>query len=333
MGAAAALGIATVDGAYAALAVVAGATLAALLAPVADALRIASGVVLLVIAALTLAHALRGNGVVREAAPMRPAAAYALFLGITAVNPTTVVYFAAIVLGNQDLVSTAAEGVAFVLAAFVASASWQLALAGGGAPARPGRHRPARPPHHRRGVRPGHRRAGRPYDDVVTLPDGVTLRTAVVADAERRGPAAPGLLARGLRADHRPDGARASTCADEAGWAARWQAQIEAGFAPLLAVDAAGPRSGSRGAGTSRDEDVAGHPGAVRPLRPGGLARHRHRRRPPRRRGRRGPGVLVGAGGQRPGPTRSTGARASNPTVPAKRYEPLSAWEIRMARR
>ena len=133
VGAAAALGIATVDGAYAALAVVAGATLAVLLAPVATALRIASGVVLLVIAALTLAHALRGTLAVRDAAPMRPAAAYALFVGITAVNPTTVVYFAAIVLGNQDLVATAAESVAFVLAAFVASASWQLALAGGGA--------------------------------------------------------------------------------------------------------------------------------------------------------------------------------------------------------
>ena len=64
---------------------------------------------------------------------MHPGAAYLLFVGITAVNPTTVVYFAAIVLGNQHLVSTAAEGVVFVLAAFLASASWQLLLAGGGA--------------------------------------------------------------------------------------------------------------------------------------------------------------------------------------------------------
>ena len=64
---------------------------------------------------------------------MRPLAAFVLFFGITAVNPTTVVYFAAIVLGNQRLVSTAAEGAAFVAAAFVASASWQLTLACGGA--------------------------------------------------------------------------------------------------------------------------------------------------------------------------------------------------------
>ena len=46
VGAAAALGIATVDGVYAATAVVGGAALAGLLAPVADPLRIASGVVL-----------------------------------------------------------------------------------------------------------------------------------------------------------------------------------------------------------------------------------------------------------------------------------------------
>ena len=133
VGAAGALGIATVDGAYAALAVVAGAALAGLLAPVADALRITSALVLLVIAVLTLAHALRGAEPRREAAPMKPWAAYALFVAITAVNPATVVYFAAIVLGNQDLVSTAAEGAVFVLAAFVASAAWQLALATGGA--------------------------------------------------------------------------------------------------------------------------------------------------------------------------------------------------------
>jgi len=133
VGAAGALGIATVDGVYAALAVVAGAALSALLAPVATPLRVASGVVLLVIAALTAAHAVTTGGRARAAAPMRPARAYAVFVGVTAVNPTTVVYFAAVILGNRHLVSTPAEGVVFVLAAFVASASWQLALAGGGA--------------------------------------------------------------------------------------------------------------------------------------------------------------------------------------------------------
>ena len=133
VGAAGALGIATVDGGYAAVAVVAGAALSAVLTPVATPLRIASGAVLLAIAVLTAAHALATSGRPRSATPVGPARAYLLFVGITAVNPTTVVYFAAVVLGNRDLVDTPAQGAVFVVAAFVASASWQLLLAGGGA--------------------------------------------------------------------------------------------------------------------------------------------------------------------------------------------------------
>lgn len=133
VGAAAALGMATVDGGYALLAVVAGAAVADALEPVAHVLQVASGIVLLVIAALTAIHALGRTGGVREASAMRPLTAYLLFVGVTAVNPTTVVYFAAVVLGNQDLTSGPTQGVVFVVAAFAASASWQLALAGGGA--------------------------------------------------------------------------------------------------------------------------------------------------------------------------------------------------------
>jgi arginine exporter protein ArgO len=133
VGAAGALGIATVDGGYALLAVVAGAAIAAALAPVSHALTIASGIVLLVIAGLTAAHAVGTAGRVREVRPMSPRTAFVVFLGVTAVNPTTVVYFAAVVLGNQHLVSNAVEGLVFVVAAFLASASWQLLLAGGGA--------------------------------------------------------------------------------------------------------------------------------------------------------------------------------------------------------
>ena len=48
-------------------------------------------------------------------------------------NPTTIVYFAALVLGRQATgTDGAAAGVVFVVAAFVASASWQLLLAGSG---------------------------------------------------------------------------------------------------------------------------------------------------------------------------------------------------------
>ncbi|MFC6288014.1 LysE family transporter [Nocardioides sp. GCM10027113] len=136
VGASAALGIATVDGAYATVAVLGGAAAAALLAPVAEPLRLVSAAVLLVIAALTAWHAVARAQ--RGPAPGRtptlgPGRAYGLFLGLTAVNPTTVVYFAAIVLANRALVAGPAEATVFVVAAFAASASWQLALAGGGA--------------------------------------------------------------------------------------------------------------------------------------------------------------------------------------------------------
>jgi arginine exporter protein ArgO len=132
VGAAGALGVASVDGAYATLAVVAGAALSALLDPVATPLRIASGLVLLAVAALTAVHAVGTGGRARGTTILGPGRAYAVFVALTAVNPTTVVYFAAVVLGNRHLVSTPAEGVVFVLAAFAASASWQLVLAGGG---------------------------------------------------------------------------------------------------------------------------------------------------------------------------------------------------------
>ena len=129
VGSAAALGVATVDGVYAAAAVLGGAALAGLLAPVADALRVVSGLVLLGIAALTALHAWsRGSSPARSGRVVGPRAAYLLFVGITAVNPTTVVYFAAVVLGNRDLVDGPMEGLVFVAAAL-----WQLGLALAGA--------------------------------------------------------------------------------------------------------------------------------------------------------------------------------------------------------
>ena len=75
VGAAGALGIATVDGVYAALAVVAGASLSAVLDPVSTPLRIASGVVLLVIAAsppCTRSPPTTGPGTRRRCRPDAP---------------------------------------------------------------------------------------------------------------------------------------------------------------------------------------------------------------------------------------------------------------------
>jgi len=62
------------------------------------------------------------------------ARAYLGLLGVTLLNPVTVVYFAALVVGSStaDAVRPVDRAV-FVLAALAASASWQLLLACGGA--------------------------------------------------------------------------------------------------------------------------------------------------------------------------------------------------------
>jgi arginine exporter protein ArgO len=138
VGAAAALGVASVDGVYAAVAVLAGAAVSAALVPIAGALEVAAGLVLLGVAALLALHALRPERPGAAAAQQArrepgPRAAYLLFVGMTALNPTTLVYFAAVVLGNRDLVDGATEGAVFVAAALVASAVWQLVLATSGA--------------------------------------------------------------------------------------------------------------------------------------------------------------------------------------------------------
>lgn len=130
VGAAAGLGVASVDGAYAAVAVVAGHAVAELLDPLADTLRVVSVVALLTIAALTLVHALRPEGTrAEERRTWTPLRAWLVFVGITAVNPATVVYFAAVVLGGTVAIDGPAEGAVFVAAAFAASASWQVLVA------------------------------------------------------------------------------------------------------------------------------------------------------------------------------------------------------------
>ncbi|MFL6155406.1 MAG: LysE family transporter [Marmoricola sp.] len=131
VGAAAGLGVATTDGVYAAVAVVAGKAVSHALEPIEDVLQGISIAALLVIAVLTLVHALRparadDADATRTWTPLR---AWLTFAGITAVNPATVVYFAAIVLGGTVVIHGPAQGTAFVAAAFVASASWQVFVA------------------------------------------------------------------------------------------------------------------------------------------------------------------------------------------------------------
>ncbi|WP_329048009.1 LysE family transporter [Streptomyces violaceus] len=138
-GVCAALGVATADGLYALAATLGGTALASALRPVLGPLRWVCVLVLLGLAlrgAVTAVREFRGHRLATRTAPAppSPARAYLVLLGITLLNPTTVIYFAALVLGSQATgpAGPVEQGV-FALAAFAASAGWQVLLAGGGA--------------------------------------------------------------------------------------------------------------------------------------------------------------------------------------------------------
>lgn len=129
-------GAATADLVYAAVAVIGGAALAEPVQSIDEPLRIGSAVVLAVIAVVGL----RGVGRMQESIEIpfpdrrELASTFARFVGLTIINPTTIVYFAAVIVGlgvANDM--SAAEGLLFVVGAFVASLSWQSLLAGVGA--------------------------------------------------------------------------------------------------------------------------------------------------------------------------------------------------------
>jgi len=155
-GAAAGLGAATVDGVYATVALLFGALLAPVLVAWRTPLRWVSAVVLVAIAVALLRPAWQqprtlvastaddaAAGATSAAAPViaatwadqatTPLRAYATFVALTVVNPTTVVYFAALTTGwPAGMVTSTAGRAAFVVGAFAASAAWQLVVATAG---------------------------------------------------------------------------------------------------------------------------------------------------------------------------------------------------------
>jgi arginine exporter protein ArgO len=129
-------GAATADLVYAVLAVIGGAAVAQVINSAGNMFQILSGIVLVVIALVGLQKATRPVEQVEVALPNRSdlAKTYARFLGLTIINPITIVYFAAVVVGlgvASDL--TATGGVMFAVGAFLASLSWQTLLASVGA--------------------------------------------------------------------------------------------------------------------------------------------------------------------------------------------------------
>jgi threonine/homoserine/homoserine lactone efflux protein len=134
-GVAAGLGVATVDLAFAAVAVVAGGEARAVLVGHGADVRAAAAVSLAVIAVRGLRSVMRAplssDPARRHAVPLSrrrgsPSAPYVRFLALTAINPLTIVYFASVA-ASLSLAGVSAR-LAFVIGVGVASGIWHVLL-------------------------------------------------------------------------------------------------------------------------------------------------------------------------------------------------------------
>jgi threonine/homoserine/homoserine lactone efflux protein len=136
---AAGAGAATADLTYASLAALFGVALAGLIAPIQVPLRWLSAAVLAVIAIRGIVGAVGRSRAAAaddphlerldEASPRRT---YLQFVALTIVNPATVIYFAALILGLPSVGSGGAEKLVFVIGAAGASLVWQTLISTAG---------------------------------------------------------------------------------------------------------------------------------------------------------------------------------------------------------
>ncbi len=131
-------GAATADLLYAALAAFAGVALSNALAPHAETTRLIGGSALVALGVWGIWRSLHAPPVQDAPVDARPPLrTYLNFVGITLLNPMTIVYFSAFILGRGTGMSgTPTAGAAFVFGAGLASLSWQTLLAGLGGLAR-----------------------------------------------------------------------------------------------------------------------------------------------------------------------------------------------------
>jgi threonine/homoserine/homoserine lactone efflux protein len=130
--AAAGAGAATADLIFATSAMLFGAAASAFLAPILPVSRIVAAVALAAIAVrglLAVPEPLESDGTARA----KTGNTYLLFLGLTLVNPPTVIYFVSLAIALPEVSADLASRAAFVVGAFLASLSWQEVLALGGA--------------------------------------------------------------------------------------------------------------------------------------------------------------------------------------------------------
>ena len=131
-GLAAGAGCATVDFLYCALALALGATLADAVEPMLPTLAAISGLVIVGIGVYQLVRALRAHATPAEQAELvsgSPLRVYGRFVGLTALNPATIVYFLALSAVLTSVTTSAAGPIVFVLFTFLASLLWQSTIA------------------------------------------------------------------------------------------------------------------------------------------------------------------------------------------------------------
>jgi threonine/homoserine/homoserine lactone efflux protein len=134
-GLAAGAGTATADGIYATIAAFAGAGVAAFIGPLVAPLRVVGGIVLVLIGLHGLMSAWQSRD--RDTGAHQPAhrphgRTFVAVLGLTLLNPATVIYFGALTVGLPFL-GDLGDRLIFAAAAFLASLSWQSLLAAFGA--------------------------------------------------------------------------------------------------------------------------------------------------------------------------------------------------------
>ena len=125
--AAAGAGTATADLVFATIAMVFGAAASALIAPVLPPARLVAGAALAVIAVRGLFAA--PSQVDSESGMSRPGNTYLMFLGLTMLNPPTVIYFVSLAIVLPEVSADFPSRAAFVVGAFLSSLSWQEFLA------------------------------------------------------------------------------------------------------------------------------------------------------------------------------------------------------------
>ncbi len=130
-GAPAAVAVATVDMLYCTAAVIAGTALSPVISGWGPWPKLIGGAALVLLAVWNLIRVGRStakDGPDTLIPRVRPTQRYAVFFGLTAINPATVVYFAATVTGFSELMSSAVSATMFVVGVAVSSLGWQLLL-------------------------------------------------------------------------------------------------------------------------------------------------------------------------------------------------------------